>query len=99
MSKMNQGDVVHVEAIVEIDFGDEVSLIVRSAAGVEPRARVKKTAIKHHEIGPIKAGDKVAKGTGKTRKEGVVKHRDGDNAWVAFGDAQSIEAVSGLSRV
>lgn len=99
MSKMNQGDVVHIEAIVEMDAGDLVGLIVKTAHDADVRARVKKTAIKHHEIGPIKAGDKVAKGTGKTRKEGVVKHREGDNAWVAFGDAQSIEAVSGLSRV
>ncbi|HZY68162.1 MAG TPA: hypothetical protein VFE52_06220 [Devosia sp.] len=99
MSKLRQGDVVHVEATVEIDTTDAVGIIIRSQTGAETRVRVAKSAIKHSEPGPLKAGDAVFKMVSKKRVEGVVEHRSGAMAWVRFGDTHAVEAVEALSRV
>lgn len=97
---MRQGDIVHVEATVEVYGGHEVVVVVKAANG-EQRVRVAKSLIKHHAPGPLKSGDRVTKPLkGKGKLEGVVEHRLGDHAWITWGDdLHSIEPVEGLTRI
>ena len=99
MSKLRQGDIVHIEATVEIDGPESVGIILRSPNGAETRTKIAKTSIKHSEPGPLKAGDSVFKTVSKKKIEGVVEHRSGPKAWVRFGDAHAVEDVEALTRV
>jgi hypothetical protein len=98
-AKLRNGDVVHVEAAVEMDAGDAITLVVRGARGVDQTVRVLRSSLKHYEPGPIRAGDKVLKKIKSGRIEGEVVYRLGTDAWVRWGeDTHTVEQVEGLTR-
>ena len=98
-SKLAQGDIVHIEATVEMDAGDALGIIVRLPTGSETRLRIAKTLVKHSEPGPLKAGDAVYRVVAKKRVDGVIEHRSGSMAWVRFGDQHAVEPVEALVRL
>ncbi|TNC10820.1 hypothetical protein FF100_21970 [Methylobacterium terricola] len=99
MIKYVHGDTVHVEGVVEVDALDSLTVLFKSGNGLENRVRVPKSSVKHHERGPLRAGEKVFKKIKTGRVEGEVIHRLGDEAWVRWGDdAHTVESVSALSR-
>lgn len=101
-TKYSQGDIIHVEATVEVDGGEIANVVIKGLQGNDYRCRIPKSLVRSHERGPIKAGDKVKKSLkGKGKLEGTVLHREGDLVWVKWGDeaeANTVEDVSILTR-
>jgi hypothetical protein len=97
--KYKQHDIATIRARVELPTAKGALAVIVAADGSEIRQSVHETAIIAVEPGPIRAGDKVTKGKGKTLALGTVQHRIGDQCWILWGDeSRSLEPVDGLAR-
>ena len=99
--KFHLDDTVLIHGKVEHNSQGAVGVIIATPTG-DGRMQVLPEAIRHHERGPIKSGERVlfdsTEGKKTVRKSGIVRHVYQDDAWVKVGDEDLIMNSADLRR-